>query len=85
MGLGTCFHAVPFQWTIRALPPAAPTAQALLADVAATPAREPPDPGEGLGTRVQEVPFQRRIRVLAPLPVPTAQAFLPDVAATPNS
>ena len=61
-----------------------PTAQALLADVAATPAREPPDPGDGLDTCVQEVPFHRRIKVLAPL-VPTAQAFVADVAATPNS
>jgi hypothetical protein len=76
---------VPFHRRIKVFPPAVPTAQALLADVAATPAREPPDPGDELGIRVQEVPFHRRIKVLAPLPVPTAQALAADVAATPNS
>ena len=37
-----------------------PTAQALLAEVAVTPARKP---GAGLGTRAQEVPFQRSMTV----------------------
>ena len=41
LGLGTCAHAVPFQWSmrVRELPALAeyePTAQALLAEVAAT-------------------------------------------------
>src|SRR5215469_12852485 len=67
-----------------------PTAQALLADVAATPLRMPP-PGLGLalGTRAHAVPFQRSMTVLltsrafwaAPL---TTQALRADVAPTPQ-
>jgi hypothetical protein len=63
-----------------------PTAQALPADAAATPERTPPVAGVGLGTRFQEVPFQRTIRVLLLVPLsvePTAQAFRAEVAATP--
>jgi hypothetical protein len=57
LGLATCCHAVPFQRTIRVVVvamgpkqwPAQPTAQALLAEVAATPNRAPPSLGVGLG------------------------------------
>jgi hypothetical protein len=40
-GLGTRFHAVPFQWTISVPLPLLPTAQALSAEVAATAERLP--------------------------------------------
>ena len=41
-----------------------PTAQALPAELAATPSRVAPDPGLGLGTRFHAVPFHRSISVL---------------------
>src|SRR5258708_24373878 len=61
-----------------------PTAQASLAETAATPARSEPA-GPGLGTRFQVLPFQRRIRVfplafVKQLVQPTAQALLAEVA-----
>jgi hypothetical protein len=61
LGLGTCFHEVPFHRRIRDLL-LEPTAQALLAEVAATADRLPA--GLGLGTCFQAVPFQCRISVL---------------------
>jgi hypothetical protein len=64
--------------------PIQPTAQALPSDTAATPRKAQDVPGSGLGTRVQVVPFHRRISVL-PVPQalqPTAQALPSDVAAT---
>ena len=70
-----------------------PTAQLPLAEVAATPARRAPSPGEvpgpglGLGTCFQAVPFQCSVRVFVgpmPLPlVPTTQALCGVRAATP--
>src|SRR6516162_319087 len=82
---GTWLQTVPFQCSIRVLPrKAEPTAQALVAEVAATPDRVANVPGLGLGTRVQAVPFQCTINVL-PLPSePTAQALPAEVAATPD-
>src|ERR1022692_1929343 len=71
-GLGACFHAVPFQCRMRVWSVVpwkySPTAQALLAEVAATPPRtlkvkEPR--GFGLGTCFQAVPFQCRMMVWA--------------------
>src|SRR2546427_6020721 len=69
-----------------------PTAQAALAETAATPKRAAPPAGLGLGPLVHPVPFHRAIRVVmtspVPLPLsvpPTAQALLADVAATPRS
>jgi hypothetical protein len=69
-GLGTRVQVLPFQCRIRVLgllvkQLVQPTAQALLAEVAATPESSPPPAGVGLGTRVHAVPFQRAIRVLA--------------------
>ncbi len=68
VGLGTVVHAVPFQCSIRVLsdgpvpapgpPPTRPTAQASVADAAATPLRKPPPPGFGLAWRVQVLPSQ---------------------------
>ena len=86
-GLGTCFHALPFQAMISVLgllveQPLQPTAQALLAEAAATPDRRLPA-GAGLGTRFHAEPFQRRISALLPVE-PTAQALLAEVAATPD-
>src|SRR5262249_5307275 len=84
--LGTFFHVVPFQRTIKTLAVLlmTPTAQALRAEVAATPLRVLPDAGLGLGTCFQVVPFQCMIKVL-PLPrSPTAQALRAEVAATPS-
>src|ERR1022692_703557 len=69
-GLRTRFHAVPFQCRTRVWSVVpwkySPTAQALLAEVAATPSRtlkveEPP--GSGLRTCFHAVPFQRRMMV----------------------
>src|SRR6202034_2672207 len=79
-------HIWPVHRRIRVLPPAPPTAQASLPEGAITPERMASDPGSGLGTRVQAVPFHRRISVLSltPLPVhPTAQALSSDAAVTP--
>ena len=66
-----------------------PTAQALLADVAATllrPLPNCPKDGLGLGTRCQAVPFQCRIKLVSgEVPwetAPTAQALRPEVTAT---
>jgi hypothetical protein len=74
---------LPFHRSIKVVPVLEePTAQALVADVAATPASAAPPAGLGLGTCFHAVPFQRRIKVLPPA-VPTAQALLADVAATP--
>src|SRR5262249_23998826 len=94
-GLGTCFHAVPFQRRIRVfaspLPlPKPPTAQALAAEVAVMPLRpaDPGVPGLGLGTCFHAVPFQCRIKIFAPEPKglnsPKAQALVAEVAATPK-
>jgi len=76
LGLGTFVQDVPFQCAIRVrLTPVPlkydPTAQALAVEVAATPDRPLPlDPGLGLGTFVQDVPFQCAIRVrLTPVPL----------------
>src|SRR5262250_1919250 len=64
-----------------------PTAQAFVAEVAATPNRLVSDVGLGLGVLFQAWPFQCRAMVApAPLPVlnsPTVQTFVADVAATP--
>src|SRR5215813_785974 len=94
LGLGTCAHAVPFQWSMRvrelpALAAYVPTAQALLAEVAATVLRTlSPVPGFGVFACVQAVPFQCSARVWKtwpaglPLDCPTAQASLAVGAAT---
>src|SRR5260370_40499935 len=96
VGLGTRFHALPSHRRIRLMPGPhpqlmSPTAQALLADVAATPKRKSARPllasGLGLGTRVHAVPFQRTTRDLTLVPAvkePTAQAVLAAGAATPD-
>src|SRR6516165_3291907 len=73
----------PFQCSMRVRP----TAQALVAEVAATLDRSlAPVPGLGLGWMAQSCPFQCWIRVW-PVPVlkyvPTAQASEAEVAATP--
>jgi hypothetical protein len=88
-GLGPLVQVLPFQCRIKPvrdelLLTTSPTAQALLADVAATPKRLLLAPGLGLDTRVHTLPFQRRISVLSPL-VPAAQVLLAEVAATPES
>ena len=84
LGLGTTLQALPFQCSMRVLLKSLPTAQALVADVAATPSRASVPEGLGLGTTSQALPFQCSIRVLLvwgdPL-TPTAQALLGDVAA----
>src|SRR5690348_970968 len=65
-----------------------PTAQALPAEVAATPSRiisVTGPAGLGLAACAHFVPFQRRIRVLPAVPVkksPTAQALPAEVAVT---
>src|SRR5215472_8124375 len=89
LGLGTCFHVVPFHYKINVLVmgPVKPTAQALPAESAATPARPAPPAGLGLGTCFHAVPFHRKISVLALPPVlvlPTAQALPAETAATPE-
>src|SRR5262249_59184209 len=71
-GLGTRRHAVPFQRMITVLPvrlvrvPTEPTAQALLAEVAATSVRRLCRPGRGPGTRPHAVPSHRSLS--GPLP-----------------
>src|SRR6266566_2622072 len=65
---------------------AKPTAQALLAEVAATLDRLLSFPGPGLATCAHLRPSQCKIRVFSPRPLessPTAQASLAEVAATP--
>src|SRR6266568_2125022 len=94
-GLGTCFHAVPSHRSIKGpLNPLAvaqlvqPTAQALMAESAATTRRTSGlgASGLGLGTCAHAVPFHRRISVLelAPPVLPTAQALPAETAATPD-
>jgi hypothetical protein len=84
LGLGTRFHALPFQCRISVLTPEwvlmLPTAQASLAEVAATLSRRLPA-GPGLGTLVQALPFHRSIRAREPL-TPTVQALRAEIAAT---
>src|SRR5215475_13926058 len=92
LGLATLAHRRPFQRTIKVvilpLVKTSPTAQASLREVAVTLNRSlslPAPPGSGLGTRLQRVPFQCRIRVLSPAPLeekPTAQASLADTTRT---
>src|SRR5690348_9042805 len=63
-----------------------PTAHALVGELAATAFRSLLEPGLGLGTCTQLVPFHRRIRVRSATPLaalPTAHALLAEVAATP--
>jgi hypothetical protein len=88
-GLGVCAQVVPFQWTVSAFPPELvlkfPTAHALPADAASTPASLlPKAPGLGLGTCAQLVPFQCTISVLvvAVVVCPTAQALEAEFALT---
>src|ERR1700758_1909703 len=62
-----------------------PTAQALLAEVAATPPNAPPVPGCGLVTCAHFWPFQCRIKGWPAPPLsrkPTAQASVADTAPT---
>src|SRR5437870_3570422 len=73
-GLETALQPVPFQCSISArsvvplLSEKSPTAQTLLAEMAATPLRKLfPDPTFGLLTTFQVLPFQCSIRVLAVL------------------
>jgi hypothetical protein len=84
LGLGTRFHALPFQCRISVLTPdpvlTLPTAQASLAEIAATPSRRLPA-GLGLGSCFQALPFHRSIRARDPL-APTAQALRTEMAAT---
>jgi hypothetical protein len=102
-GLGTRLHLVPFQCKMRVraganplspwTEPESPTAQALVADVAATalssePAVCDPAPGLGVGTTLQAWPRQRSVSVRGGFPgrslplYPTAHALVRDVAAT---
>ena len=60
---GNHFQMVPFQCCTIVVPRSEPTAQALLAEVAATPTSWLNWPGVGLGTCFQAVPFHRSIRV----------------------
>src|SRR5215469_9970021 len=94
IGLGTSFHALPFQCAITfsgviKKSKSVPTAQALLAEVTATPKKvAPPGTGFGLAIRLQVPPFQWLITLmlvpaLCPLAPPTAHALLAEVAATP--
>src|SRR5215469_11175394 len=84
-GLGTRFHAVPFQCSIRVLFPVSPAAQALRGEIAVTAARRAkPLPTAGLATRRHLVPLKCRISALRP-EKPTAQTSRADVAATPLS
>src|SRR5258708_7649721 len=74
-------QAIPFHRTMRS----SPAAQALRAEVAATPYKPLPGWGLGLGTWLHRAPFQCRMKVL-PLPVfPTAQALSADSVAAPSS
>src|ERR1022692_1190311 len=98
-GVGTRFHAAPFQRTITVLAglnlveSVQPTAQALRAETAATPLRVAPVPGLGLGPRFHEVPFQCMIRAFqsgsSSSPGgevwPTAHTLPEEVAATAYS
>jgi hypothetical protein len=81
-GLGSRFHAVPFQCRIKIPALVWPTAQAFVADVAATP-WSCASGGLGLGTRFHAMAFQCTIRVSPPLVPPTAHPFRAEVGATP--
>src|SRR5215472_15244170 len=89
LGLATWAQFWPFQCRIRlrsAVPlKNVPTAQALLAEVGATPYSAPLVPGCGLATWAQLWPFQCRINgwSVVPLPKkPTAQAPVADTVRT---
>jgi len=69
-----CFHALPFQRRMKLFVSPVPMAQALLADVAVTAARDPPPAGVGLGTFAQDFPFQRAVSVVSERVPPTAHA-----------
>src|SRR5580700_3761355 len=76
---GTTLHAVPFQCSINVENPPAlsvePTAQMLVAEIAAMPAKTlPAGSAAGDGTTDQEVPFQCSIRLC---PAPPGVATLP--------
>jgi hypothetical protein len=79
-------QVVPFHRRIRVLLQLLvhPTAQALVAEVAATPNRSLPPTGFGLGTCAHAVPFHRSMSVWAPPMLPTAHAFAAETAATPE-
>src|SRR5262249_40445134 len=78
------------QWVARTWdgPPflKSPTAQMLVAEVAATPASSLTGPGLGLGICFQVLPVQRMMMVFSPpvlvIRTPTAQALPAEVAAT---
>src|SRR5260370_28600550 len=88
VGLGTRRQAAPFQCSINGILPVlvnvSPTAQALVADVAATLLSSEEMPGGvGLLTRVHAVPFQCTITVLpVKLVPPAAQTSSGETAAT---
>src|SRR5262249_3448532 len=89
-GLGTRAHFVPFQCSIRVFGPLLaeklPTAQALLAEVAATPASTLLLPGAGAAFCTHRAPSQCRTSGMAPVPPenwPTAQASVAETASTP--
>src|SRR5262245_28612924 len=104
LGLGTCAQVVPFHRSIKvwiAVPLAKkPTAQALAAEVAATPDRALViEPGLGLATFFHEDPFHRSISVCcdaaaelpptapavpAPAPITTAAAITASTARKPR-
>jgi hypothetical protein len=88
---GTMAHALPFQCSISAALPPDPTAQASVAEMAATerrPARDGSPAGDG--TRAQEVPVKCSIRLVR-VPVaglesePTAHPPAAPLNATPAS
>jgi hypothetical protein len=83
---------VPFQCCTIVPPRSEPTAQASLAEVAATPTNWLNWPGAGLDACVQAVPFQCRITICGVTECrkqkavqPTAQASFAETAVTPNS
>src|SRR5205807_611944 len=91
LGLGTTFHFEPFQCSINGetLPGQQlyPTAQMLFAETTVTPFRmsfnDPGEPGFGLGTTFQFVPFQCSISVWMELLLeqqlyPTAQMLFAE-------
>ena len=90
--LGTRFHALPFQRSMRIASPVDPTVQALRGDVAATAASEsnsfPRAPGLGVRTVFQTLPLKRAVCALvglSPSPVvPTTQARRAETAVTPR-
>src|SRR5439155_807196 len=81
-------HAVPFQCSISVFTEWLwyPTAQTLLAEMAATPDRLSDVPVFGLATMLQLVPFQCSTNVWLVVPLlyePTAQTLLAEMTATP--